>query len=520
MAGEAFLDLMLLALTHGTVLVLLTWVTSATLLRRCRPSIHAALWTLVLIKFLLPPVLPGGFGLSPLLSSFLRPATSLAQTTPETPDKQTRLSSAAEATLQPPASDEQTTPRRRLLPVALLFAYASLVSLFGWRALLNAYRMRRRVEQLHATDNRLADEVAAVAVRLGLRRPPRVRTTDATTCPFVVGVLSPTLVMPASLPARIDAAAREALIIHELAHIRRRDTLVRWLRNAARLLFFFWPPVWWLCRRVERFSEMACDEWAVRLSSVSPQLYAEALLDVAKAGGRSGALASRQIAFASRDTGILAARFEMILGGDYGKPTRVPALASAALAAWGLFVLAGGVYAPPVNGASVSVPASEVFDEALDARDASHGLGLTPHPSATNAAHDAEQRRPVLSRRNAAPGGTSEGTAHRRAAQTSSEEVTGVRQRQGRGEVRPAQQTEVQGAEPHEVDLNGDGIVSDFEAGYSAGLRQSSVKREGVERGLAAPAGRRTDVDADALRLRREIELRAMRRERPSKDIP
>src|ERR671914_671727 len=90
--GEAFLDLMLLALAHGTALVLLTWLASATLLRRCRPSVHAALWTVVLVKFLLPPVLPGDFGLSPLLSSLLPTADAvIAQPTKSHPLSQNNV---------------------------------------------------------------------------------------------------------------------------------------------------------------------------------------------------------------------------------------------------------------------------------------------------------------------------------------------------------------------------------------------------------------------------------------------
>src|SRR5882724_9923892 len=53
-----------LTLLHGTVLALITWLLSVTLLRRARPAVKAALWTIVLIKFLIPPILPGEMTLS------------------------------------------------------------------------------------------------------------------------------------------------------------------------------------------------------------------------------------------------------------------------------------------------------------------------------------------------------------------------------------------------------------------------------------------------------------------------
>ena len=395
------------------------------------------------------------------------------------------------------------------------------MSLFGARALLRSRRMRRRISRLPAADARLADEVAAAAVKLGLARPPRVLTDAAAAGPFVVGAWRPTLVMPASLPERFGAPAREALLIHELAHIRRGDTLVRWLRNAARLLFFFWPPVWWLCRRVERFSEMACDELAVRLSSVSPRAYAETLLDVAKAARRGGVMTSQQIALASRDEGLMAARFEMILREDYGRPPRLPALASAALMAWGLFAVAGRASAPPADGATATKPAARAFNEAVVAGHAPRGRTLVSNPAAADAAQEAWRRGRDATRRRLVPARRPEDSDHRFVAHSPSGEVTGSRQSQGRDEVRPSHQPATRKAEPREVDLDGDGTISDFEAGYSAGLRYrpSKAGRDASARGPSDPPRTRLSLDAES-RRRIEIELRETRRARPADDTP
>ena len=530
LVGEAFLELMLLALAHGTALVLLTWLASATLLRRCRAAVHAALWTVVLVKFLLPPVLPGDFGLSPLLSSLLPPTADavIARPVASHPISPNggRLNEAARPYLVAPhpAAPQGRQPRtdfRQQLPTALLIAYVILVSLFGARALLHSRRMRRRVRRLPAADARLADEVAAAAAKLGLARPPRVLTDAAAAGPFVVGAWSPALVMPASLPARFGAPAREALLIHELAHIRRGDTLVRCLRNAARLFFFFWPPVWWLCRRVERFSEMACDELAVRLSTVSPRAYAETLLDVAKAARRGGMMADEQIALASRDEGLMAARFEMILGGAYGKTPRLPALASAALMAWGLFAVAGRASAPPADGASVPGLAAKVFGAAAAAGHAPLGQVPVSNPAAADAPLEAGRRRSDAAPPMLAPARQPDDAKRRPAAQSPPKEVASFRQRRGRDEVRPGHQAETHKAEPRGVDLDGDGAISDFEAGYSAGLRYRNrwAGPDASAHGRSNLPSSRTDIDAESLR-RREIELREMRRVRPANDTP
>ncbi len=59
-------------LLHGTALALVTWLICATVLRKARPALHAALWTVVLFKFLVPPILPGEMALSGLMGSLVR----------------------------------------------------------------------------------------------------------------------------------------------------------------------------------------------------------------------------------------------------------------------------------------------------------------------------------------------------------------------------------------------------------------------------------------------------------------
>ena len=126
-------------------------------------------------------------------------------------------------------------------------------------------------------------------------------------------------------------------------------------------------------------------------------------------------------------------------------------------------------------------------------------------------------------RRTLAPTRRLESSAHSPvAAQTSSAEVAGFQQSPERGEVLPNRQPEARQAASREFDLDGDGIVSDFEAGYSAGLRQRRDRdaRDGYARGLSAPSGRRPGGDAETWQRRQEIELREMRRERTASTTP
>jgi hypothetical protein len=138
----------------------------------------------------------------------------------------------------------------------------------------------------------------------------------------------------------LEASERRALILHELAHIRRKDQLIRWLESLACILFFFFPPVRWVCRRVEHFTEMACDRWAVAVSRVEPQAYAEALVRVVK---EMRSLPQAQAGMPLvRGVRLMEERLRTILRDDATKSPRLSPGAKVVLIGWSLFVLAGG----------------------------------------------------------------------------------------------------------------------------------------------------------------------------------
>jgi beta-lactamase regulating signal transducer with metallopeptidase domain len=505
------LTLMAMVLIHGTALMMLTWLASATLFRRCRPSIQAALWTVVLIKFLLPPVLPVNFGLSGMLDSIL-PHTEHALRSAQQKvslSRQTDRSMSVEG-----QAENDSTQQRSMwstysgsLPDLLLFAYAGFLLLFIAKALAYSFRAGRRVRRLPAADELLNDEVAALARRLGVLRVPRVRVDSGAVSPFVIGAWWPTLVMPATLPAGIEASAREALIIHELAHIRRGDVLVRWLQNVARLIFFFWPPVWWLCRRLERYSEMACDQWAIKFSSVCPQLYAESLLEVAK-GVRARALISQEVGFATRQTRLLGARFKMILEEVNDKSPRLSWQVFAVLVGWGAFALSGNVLAKPEHGARVAPIVAEASTLHRQSQQPRAGT-----QSAESSVKPSEVQERQLERKR-----IEERQALTRPPASAEQRVE--------SEKRAAEILAVEGREPVQsepaLDLNGDGKISDFEAGYSAGMAYEKRKGTSSESSreieeLKVRRGIRS-VFTDWRKL--EAELQLQRRKSPTDGLP
>ena len=101
----------------------------------------------------------------------------------------------------------------------------------------------------------------ALASRLGLARGVRLRLFDGD-APLAIGWWRPMVLLPAALLARMPAGLLEALLAHELAHIRRHDYLVNLLQAVVEALLFYHPVVWWLSRRIRHERELIADDLA------------------------------------------------------------------------------------------------------------------------------------------------------------------------------------------------------------------------------------------------------------------
>ena len=99
--------------------------------------------------------------------------------------------------------------------------------------------------------------------------------------PGIFGVWRPVLVWPRELSARLDDAHIEAILAHELMHVRRRDNLTAALHMLVEAVFWFHPAVWWMERQMVKEREQACDEAVLEMGGNAPdyaQTYAESLL--------------------------------------------------------------------------------------------------------------------------------------------------------------------------------------------------------------------------------------------------
>jgi uncharacterized protein (TIGR03435 family) len=97
--------------------------------------------------------------------------------------------------------------------------------------------------------------------------------------PGILGIFRPVLFLPAGIAGRLTDGQLDAIITHELCHVRRRDNLAAALHMFVESIFWFHPLVWWIGARLIDERESACDEEVLRLGS-DPQAYAEGILKV------------------------------------------------------------------------------------------------------------------------------------------------------------------------------------------------------------------------------------------------
>ncbi len=97
--------------------------------------------------------------------------------------------------------------------------------------------------------------------------------------PGVYGIFRPVLLLPFGIADQLTPAQLQAILAHELCHVRRRDNLVTMIHMAVEAFFWFHPLVWWLGARLMEERERACDEEVLRMGN-EPQAYAEGILRI------------------------------------------------------------------------------------------------------------------------------------------------------------------------------------------------------------------------------------------------
>jgi len=300
------MTLTMLAYALGNTLLALPLAALAWAIARTgrHPAVAHLAWVLVMIRLVLPPIaaLPWLSFEVPLPRAIVAaPMASRAQMSPgrEAGDPGRPIGSArrsvAGSTARAKAAGEASSvagAAPRPLPPPLVDRWTALPLL--WPAgtilvvavsVLRLRRFRRALEAAispaDARVHRLAERAAA---DLGVPLCADVAVIPADAAPFVWSCLGrPSVVLPASIVAEMSDDRLRLVLMHELAHVRRGDHLVRWLDWAV-VAWLWWNPLAWVARRGLRATEeLACDALVLRTPGAAPRLYGDCLLTVSEA---------------------------------------------------------------------------------------------------------------------------------------------------------------------------------------------------------------------------------------------
>jgi bla regulator protein BlaR1 len=316
--------------------------------RNNRAHVRYSLWLSASVKFLVP------FALLMTLGSRIDWSPRLTSPTQSVPSTILQISRPF------PETFTAATPARTAhhwFPDVLLgiwacgFSGIALIRFRAWRRIRAALRSSAPV-----------DLPAAVSVRAapGLLEPG------------VVGIFRPVLLLPVGIAGRLTPRQLEAILAHELSHIRRRDNLTSSIHMIVEAVFWFHPLVWWIGARLLEERERACDEAVLRLGN-EPRDYAEAIVTICKLYVESPLVCVSGVTGAN-----LKQRIQAILTGQIAADLNLAkkvALALTAALALAAPVFVGVINAPAIRAESIGTPKYEVASIRLGGNCPSGGVG-------------------------------------------------------------------------------------------------------------------------------------------------
>ncbi len=287
------------------------------------PALVHMLWVVVLLQLLTPP----------LFTASLIDLASPSVTT----DQLIAQLRSAEIGIQSSATAHSIVDNAELAGMDTIAAASStlsgisipvaLIVLWSIGSFMVLARSTHRVRQFNAllarsstpASGEIRELASQIASRLRLRSTPDVCTTPAHMSPMVWWLGGRIrIVLPETLLSGIDRRQLYWVLAHELAHVRRRDHVVRWIEWLACVLFWWNPVTWWARRNLRINEEVCCDAMVLRTFGPPPRAYADALMSVVEYLS-TPVLRPPAMASEVNSGGFLEKRFSMIIA---SKPTR------------------------------------------------------------------------------------------------------------------------------------------------------------------------------------------------------
>ena len=173
---------------------------------------------------------------------------------------------------------------------AVFLVWLVVVMIMGFVLLKQAVFASKLIKQASEANSLMKDILVYCCNCMGVRRKVRLKVSARVTGPVVCGLLNPVILVPDNLTPSLGSRHLRAILLHELAHIKRGDLWVNLAQTILQIIYFYHPLLWLANPMIQRIREQAVNETVLDVMGRKAQYYPQQLLDIAKAVLRSPAL--------------------------------------------------------------------------------------------------------------------------------------------------------------------------------------------------------------------------------------
>ena len=337
--SSVFVRFSWIMLLQSSLLIVILLGLDVLLRQKVRAVFRYCLWMLVLIKL----VLPVGLALpcSPAYyASHLLPETKAVEATPlpemavtnpvavpaqESISYQPSIETPAAAT----PTERMTAPENAPIqqPSISWQAFVSLGWLMAVLVMLGlliqrVFFVNSLIRQSKPADEDLLSQLKRCTSKMSMQRPMDLRISPNATSPSVCGLIQPVILIPDNLTNQLNTGQMDAILMHELAHIKRGDLWVNLVQALLQIIYFYNPLLWVANAVIRRIREQAVDEMVLVAMDEQAEDYPQTLLNVSKLVWSKPMLSLRLIGVVESKS-ALSARIKHILSRPFPKSAKI-----------------------------------------------------------------------------------------------------------------------------------------------------------------------------------------------------
>ena len=298
---------------YSSIVFAIIWILTR-MLRKKSSYWHLGLWSLVLIRLVLPPDLN-----TPFSGRYILGKMSFVQNLFGTDGNNTVLygmeeQASTDNELISLNNQNYVSDNNNVWTLAVFTIWGAGIILFFGVYLSRFLKFRKLIRNARVISNQnILKIIERWRSRFHIRRQVRIVCSNNNVIPFTIGTLRPVIYIPSHILKEKDDNTLESIIAHEIAHIKRYDDVFIRIQSLIQIVYFFHPVVWMTMSRINLARECTCDSLVLSKHIINAKTYSHCILDVLKSVSMKYSIMNPLPAFGDKQT-KLKDRFENIKG--------------------------------------------------------------------------------------------------------------------------------------------------------------------------------------------------------------